>query len=101
MQYIGFASYGAGDIIFKQGDTGEHFYIILSGAVDVSVYTDEETRVRPRQILFTLLYGQQPSQYVCGTHYTMWNTSTAFKPSCARSELCRQVMFLSVPCCFC
>ena len=46
MQYIGFALFGAGDVIFKQGDTGEHFYIILSGAVDVSVYTDEETKVR-------------------------------------------------------
>lgn len=46
MQYISFASFGAGDVIFKQGDTGEHFYIILSGAVDVSVYTNEETKVR-------------------------------------------------------
>lgn len=55
MQYIGFASFGAGDVIFKQGDTGEHFYIILSGAVDVSVYTNEETKVR-RLTLSTLLY---------------------------------------------
>lgn len=46
MQFLGFASFGAGDVIFKQGDTGEYFYIILSGAVDVSVYIDEETKVR-------------------------------------------------------
>lgn len=45
MQYMGFASFGAGEYIFKQGDTGEHFYIILSGALAVSVYTDEDTKV--------------------------------------------------------
>ena len=37
LQYMGFASFAAGDIIFKQGDYGDHFYIILSGAVDVMV----------------------------------------------------------------
>ncbi|KAL3130956.1 Rap guanine nucleotide exchange factor-like 1 [Trebouxia sp. C0009 RCD-2024] len=41
-KYMGFASFGAGECIFKQGDTGEHFYIILNGAVAVSVYTDED-----------------------------------------------------------
>lgn len=46
MQYMGFASFGAGECIFKQGDTGEHFYIILNGAVAVSVYTDEDNMVR-------------------------------------------------------
>jgi len=34
---MGFASFAAGDTIFKQGDYGDHFYIILSGAVDVMV----------------------------------------------------------------
>ena len=43
---MGFASFGAGDTIFKQGDVGQHFYIILSGAVDVSVYGDEDPKVR-------------------------------------------------------
>ena len=42
LQYMGFASFVANDIIFQQGDTGQHFYIILSGAVEVSVYDDEE-----------------------------------------------------------
>ena len=37
LQYMGFASFAAGDTIFKQGDYGDHFYIILSGAVDVMV----------------------------------------------------------------
>ena len=40
---MGFAAYLAGEIIFKQGDSGDHFYIILSGAVDVSV--DDEKQV--------------------------------------------------------
>ncbi|KAA6420586.1 MAG: hypothetical protein FRX49_09379 [Trebouxia sp. A1-2] len=35
--YMGFASFAPGDTIFKQGDHGDHFYIILSGAVDVMV----------------------------------------------------------------
>ncbi|DBA83984.1 TPA: Rap guanine nucleotide exchange factor-like 1 [Trebouxia sp. C0004] len=35
--YMGFASFAAGDTIFKQGEYGDHFYIILSGAVDVMV----------------------------------------------------------------
>ena len=43
---MGFASFGAGDTIFKQGDVGQHFYIILSGAVDVSVYSDDDPKVR-------------------------------------------------------
>ncbi len=34
---MGFAAFAAEDIIFKQGDFGDHFYIILSGAVDVMV----------------------------------------------------------------
>lgn len=37
VQYMGFASFAPGDTIFKQGDHGDHFYIILSGAVDVMV----------------------------------------------------------------
>ena len=37
MQHMGFAAFDAGEVIFRQGDTGEHFYIILTGAVDVSV----------------------------------------------------------------
>ena len=32
-----FAYYAAGDVIFRQNDTGENFYIILSGIVDVLV----------------------------------------------------------------
>lgn len=55
MQYMGFASFGAGECIFKQGDTGEHFYIILSGAVTVSVYTDEDIKVRLSGLVLCLL----------------------------------------------
>lgn len=40
---MGFASFSAGELVFKQGDTGDHFYIILSGAVDVLVCEDEES----------------------------------------------------------
>ena len=40
---MGFAAYPASSIIFRQGDFGDHFYIILSGAVDVSV--DDEKQV--------------------------------------------------------
>ena len=45
LQYMGLAAYMAGEVIFNQGDFGDHFYIILSGAVDVSV--DEGKQVRP------------------------------------------------------
>ena len=41
LQYMGFAAYTAGEVIFKQGDFGDHFYIILSGAVDVAVHDGE------------------------------------------------------------
>ena len=34
---MSFAYFSAGETIFRQGDTGEHFYIILSGIVDVLV----------------------------------------------------------------
>lgn len=34
---MSFAYYAAGEVIFRQGDTGENFYIILSGIVDVLV----------------------------------------------------------------
>lgn len=34
---MSFAYFSAGDVIFRQGDTGEHFYIILSGVVNVLV----------------------------------------------------------------
>ncbi|KAA6420636.1 MAG: Cyclic nucleotide-binding domain containing [Trebouxia sp. A1-2] len=40
-KYMGHAAFAAGETIFKQGDTGEHFYIILTGAVDVSVHDDD------------------------------------------------------------
>ena len=53
---MGFASYGADETIFKQGDMGEHFYIILSGAVSVSVHDDDPEKVTPavppEQMLF-------------------------------------------------
>ncbi len=42
---MGFAAFAAGETIFKQGDTGEHFYIILTGAVDVSVHDDDPEKV--------------------------------------------------------
>ncbi len=45
LQYMGFAAFAAGETIFKQGDTGEHFYIILTGAVDVSVHDDDAEKV--------------------------------------------------------
>jgi hypothetical protein len=45
LQYMGFAAFAAGATIFKQGDTGEHFYIILTGAVDVSVHDDDPEKV--------------------------------------------------------
>lgn len=47
VQYMGFAAFRAGEIIFKQGDLGEHFYIILSGAVDVSVEEGQEVSFTP------------------------------------------------------
>lgn len=37
LQHMSFAYFPAGETIFRQGDTGEHFYIILSGIVDVLV----------------------------------------------------------------
>ena len=53
---MGFASYEADETIFKQGDMGEHFYIILSGAVSVSVHDDDPEKVTvvvlPEQMLF-------------------------------------------------
>ncbi len=45
LQYMGFAAFAAGETIFKQGDNGEHFYIILTGAVDVSVHDDDAEKV--------------------------------------------------------
>lgn len=45
LQYMGFAAFAPGEVIFKQGDSGDHFYIILSGAVDVAV--DEGNQVLP------------------------------------------------------
>lgn len=42
---MGFAAFAPGEVIFKQGDSGDHFYIILSGAVDVAV--DEGNQVLP------------------------------------------------------
>ena len=40
---MGFAAFLAGEVIFKQGETGDHFYIILTGAVNVAV--DQEKQV--------------------------------------------------------
>lgn len=40
---MGFASFVAGEVVFSQGDTGDHFYIILSGAVDVLVCENEDS----------------------------------------------------------
>ena len=45
MQHMGFAAFDADEVIFRQGDTGEHFYIILSGAVDVSVNDARDEQV--------------------------------------------------------
>ena len=39
---MGFAAYLAGEVIFRQGDYGDHFYITLSGAVDVSVEDEKQ-----------------------------------------------------------
>lgn len=47
LQYMGFAAFMAGETIFKQGDSGEHFYIILSGAVDVAVQEGTEVCSTP------------------------------------------------------
>ena len=33
----GYASYGAGETLFRQGDAGEFFYVVLSGSVDVFI----------------------------------------------------------------
>ena len=63
---MGFASFGAGDTIFNQGETGEHFYIILSGAVAVSVYLDEETKVR--QLQSRLCSGVTHQDNLCGMY---------------------------------
>ena len=52
LQYMGFAAFAAGETIFKQGDTGEHFYIILTGAVDVSVHDDDAEKVNFAPLLF-------------------------------------------------
>ena len=55
LQYMGFASFAPGDTIFRQGDYGDHFYIILSGAVDVLVKeANSAEEVRTQQALFHL-----------------------------------------------
>ena len=50
LQYIKYHTYEAGDIIFRQGDSGSEFYIILNGAVDVLIKeadSDKVHRVQP------------------------------------------------------
>lgn len=37
----------AGEVIFKQGDSGDHFYIILSGAVNVAVNQEKQVPAAP------------------------------------------------------
>lgn len=44
---MGFASYLAGEVILKQGDSGDHFYIILSGAVNVAVNQEKQVTDPP------------------------------------------------------
>ena len=85
MQYMGFALFGAGDTIFKQGDTGEHFYIILSGAVAVSVFIDEDTKVRQFKNRLTCSSVQTPST-ISLWHVKLQSTSTALMPSSVRCE---------------
>ena len=54
LQYMGFAAFMPGEIIFKQGDSGDHFYIILSGAVDVSVDEGQQVCSTPSHQLVTI-----------------------------------------------
>ncbi len=49
LQYIKYHTYQAGDIIFRQGDTGSEFYIILNGAVDVLIKEAESDKVHSMQ----------------------------------------------------
>ena len=42
---MGFASFSALETVFKQGDTGDLFYIILSGSVDVIVREEGFSKV--------------------------------------------------------
>lgn len=52
LQHMSFAYFAAGDVIFRQGDTGEHFYIILSGIVDVLVNDGGPDSVRLPEHMF-------------------------------------------------
>ena len=56
---MGFASFLPGDIIFKQGDYGDQFYIILSGAIDVLVAEEDklgEVQLLSKYIATSQLY---------------------------------------------
>ena len=53
-QHMGFAAFDADQVIFRQGDTGEHFYIILSGAIVVSVNDAGDSGEQVRLILLQL-----------------------------------------------
>lgn len=57
---MGFAAFAAGETIFKQGDTGEHFYIILTGAVDVSVHGDDAEKVKSAPFLSKAIFCMIP-----------------------------------------
>lgn len=78
VQYMGFASYDADETIFKQGDMGEHFYIILSGAVSVSVHDDD-----PEKVTAVVLSQQMlpPDRLM---HTKLMPTVLVHPPSCAQ-----------------
>ena len=79
VQYMGFASYDADETIFKQGDMGEHFYIILSGAVSVSVHDDD-----PEKVTAVVLSQQMllPPDRLMRTK--LMPTVLVYPPSCAQ-----------------
>ena len=77
LQYIKYHTNEAGDIIFRQGDSGSEFYIILNGAVDVLIKeadSDKVHRVQPR----------------CWYHQSLWQCSIlhAFRGFQLDSVLC-------------
>ena len=94
MQYMGFASYAAGECIFKQGDTGEHFYIILSGAVAVSVYTDEETKVRHMWASHSLIIADPNHRFL-----ECLATTPALIQAMSDLELANDMLFNVLCCC--
>ncbi|HYG77204.1 MAG TPA: cyclic nucleotide-binding domain-containing protein [Planctomycetota bacterium] len=46
-----FVTYHAGDVIFKEGDKGEHMFVVKAGNVDLKVHGKTVETLEPGQIL--------------------------------------------------